>query len=105
MYNEKSYPYSKLAGYGLMPNDARVAFGDTVRGLGSTSKYRVMGTKASRACPEICGAKACWFVTIALKHVSWEKADDDLGHEELLWSYQMGLVEEFLPGGDPSSAC
>lgn len=40
--NGKSYSYNELAGYGLIPSDARDKFGDTIGGIGSASKCRIL---------------------------------------------------------------
>lgn len=39
--NGKSYSYNELAGYGVIPSDARDKFGDTIGGIGSASECRV----------------------------------------------------------------
>lgn len=47
--NGKSYSYKELAGYGIIPSNATDKFGDTIGGIGSASKCRIMGLKATRA--------------------------------------------------------
>lgn len=40
--NGKSYAYNELAGYGLIPGNATDKFGDTIGGIGSASKCRIL---------------------------------------------------------------
>lgn len=47
--NGKSYSYNELTGYGVIPSNATDKFGDTIGGIGSASKCRILGTKATRA--------------------------------------------------------
>ncbi|KAK2607448.1 hypothetical protein N8I77_006118 [Diaporthe amygdali] len=57
--NGKQYSYNELAGYGLIPGNARDKFGDTIGGIGSA---------------------------IALDQSSWKKSEDGLSYEGLLWA-------------------
>lgn len=45
--NGKQYSYNELAGYGLIPGNARDKFGDTIGGIGSASKLVLMRRSGS----------------------------------------------------------
>lgn len=47
--NGKSYSYDELAGYGILPGNARDKFGDTIGGIGSASKCWIPGSKLTLA--------------------------------------------------------
>lgn len=40
--NGKSYSYNELAGFGIIPSNATDKFGDTIGGIGSASKCRIL---------------------------------------------------------------
>ena len=55
--NGKSYSYNELAGYGLIPGDSRDKFGDTIGGIGSASKWRIVDRSQPVLYSKGCGTK------------------------------------------------
>lgn len=55
--NGESYSYNELAGYGLILSDSRDKFGDTIGGIGSASKCRILEQSQPVLCSERCGRK------------------------------------------------